>query len=77
MNETVVILGLLGLNVFQLVWWSTQNHRLVDKLMSKNYAEYVQSENLKASLPVPKLTDSLSSAEENELLREINGMLPT
>jgi hypothetical protein len=45
--------------------------------MSKNYAEYVQSENLKAALPMPKLDLSLSSTEENELLREINGMLPT
>lgn len=75
--EAIVILSLVALNIFQLVHWSRTTQRLIDKLMSKNYAEYVQSENLKASLPMPKLTDSLSREEENDLLREINGMLPT
>src|ERR1700743_917258 len=36
-------LGLLILNVFQILFWGRQVQVLVDKLMSRNYAEYVQT----------------------------------
>jgi len=38
--EVIVVLSLIGLNVFQAVHWSRQVQTLVDKLMSRNYAEY-------------------------------------
>ncbi len=38
----LLITALLGaLNLFQLVYWSRQVHKLIDKLMSRNYADYV------------------------------------
>lgn len=42
---------LMALNVFQLVYWSRQVHKLIDKLMSRNYPEYVAS----SRPPVPEL----------------------
>lgn len=32
----------IGMNVFQQIYWSRQTHKLIDKLMSRSYAEYVQ-----------------------------------
>lgn len=66
-----VALGLLALNAFQLVYWSRQTHKLVDKLMSRNYAEYVQAQN--PPLPRVRLDDNL--VEEHEILDELNGMV--
>lgn len=38
-------------NVFQFIYWSRQTHKLIDKLMCRNYAEYVHTERLKHDLP--------------------------
>jgi hypothetical protein len=35
---------LLGLLVYQQVYYSRQIHKLIDKLMSRNYHEYKQAE---------------------------------
>lgn len=49
--ETVLVITssltcsfLLVLNIYQFRYWSKQNQALVDKLMSRNYAEYAQTE---------------------------------
>lgn len=38
--DVILVLSLIGLNVFQHIFWSRQVQQLVDKLMSRNYAEY-------------------------------------
>lgn len=35
-----VLLILAALNVFQFIFWSYQNQRLVNKIMSRSYFEY-------------------------------------
>lgn len=67
-----VIFVLLGLNVFQLVYWSRQVHKLVDKIMSRNYAEYVQTN--RPTLPTVSKDDD-SFVEESDVLNELNGVL--
>lgn len=66
-----VLWGLLGLNIFQSVYWSRQVQKLVDKLMSRNYAEYVQV--TKPILPTVRLDDA--SVDEADVLDELNGMI--
>jgi hypothetical protein len=73
----IVIATLAGLNVFQLVYWSRLQSRLVDKLMSRNYAEYVQ---LSKPPPSPGLAVTLpdhAAVEEQDVLSTLNRMLGT
>lgn len=71
----LIAIGLLaGLNVFQFIFWSVQNQRLVDKLMSRDFAEY----NHVKSGPPPRVEPRLdleSVAEEQAILAEINGFV--
>jgi hypothetical protein len=73
--DVVALAGLLALNAFQLVYWSRLQTRLVDRIMSKNYAEYVQ-----LNKPVlPKALESItlpddSEIEERDVLNVLNGM---
>jgi hypothetical protein len=53
---SLVSLSLIALNLFQLIYWSRQTHKLIDKLMSRNYPEYVQTQNLAAPLPKQQVT---------------------
>ena len=69
-----IALALLALNVFQIVYWSRQVQKLVDKLMSRNYAEYVQVS--KPPLPTVKVTED-DAVDEREILNELNGMFST
>lgn len=67
-----VALGLIALNVYQFFFWSRQVQKLVDKLMSRNYAEYVQV--TKPPLPTVQVQDD-SHIEESNILDELNGMV--
>lgn len=76
----VISLGLLGLNLFQLIYWSRQVQKLVDKLMSKNYAEFVQVENLKSPQPNHRkdVDQELENVhEEQAILDQLNSMVRT
>lgn len=69
-----VVLVLGGLNVYQFIFWSSQVNKLLNKLMSRNYAEYVSAE--KYTPPEPKkITLDPDLSEETEILTELNGML--
>jgi hypothetical protein len=48
---------LLLLNVFQLVFWSRQVQKLVDKLMSRSYFEYIGAQGKKEPEMKIKITD--------------------
>lgn len=72
MIEFVIGLLLL-LNVLQACFWGYQCQRLLNKLMSRNYAEY----DLIASGPAvsePKKEDPTDSLEEQAILNELNGL---
>jgi hypothetical protein len=72
----LVVLTLLGLNVFQLLWWSRQMSKAIDKMMCRNYAEYVQSQSLLNSELPPKIVlPSEAEEEEDKILNELNGMI--
>lgn len=66
------LIALAALIVYQQVFWSRQVQKLVDKLMSRNYAEYVQA--TKPILPKVKVDDD-SAIEESHILDELNGMV--
>lgn len=73
MIEAVVMI-LLALNVFQFIFWSFQNQKLVNKLMSRSYFEYEQV----AAPPKPKgfkvqmpTDEELSKTDETRIMDEI------
>jgi hypothetical protein len=70
----LVLCSLLLLNVFQLIYWSRQTHKLIDKIMSKNYADYVQTQTLTAPLPKQQATmEPVSDDELDTLNRTLAG----
>lgn len=55
MMDHYISLVLVGLLIFQQVYYTLMINRLVNKLMSRNYHEYVQADNIpnrQASLKV-------------------------
>ena len=66
----IVCIGLILLNIFQFFFWSKQVHKLVDKLMSRNYAEYVSIKNP----PLPTVSED-DLGEESDILEELNDMV--
>ena len=76
MIESIAIIGLVGLNAFQLWWWSRETHRLIDKVMSKNYPEYVSSVSYLKPKPSPgKELPDYDSIQQEEVLSDLNRML--
>lgn len=78
MNElSFWLIGLLAsLNLIQFFFWSFQVHRLVNKLMSKDFAEY----NAIVKGPperTPQVVDFDSVVEEQDILKELNSLLST
>lgn len=69
--ELSVILGLLALLFIQQAFFMWQVHRLLNKAMSHNYAEYSQVENLKKKPVIHKvqLPDMNEFENVNALLR--------
>lgn len=71
----ILVCLLVVSNGLQFWFWSRQNQKLVDKLMSRNYGEYVsltktQEENSQELVPM----DLHGEAEETDQLRELNGV---
>lgn len=71
----VAILALM--NVAQMVFWSFHNHKLVNKLMSRNFGEY----QLIAHGPPEIKQEAISfdeyeeQHEEDQILSELNGVV--
>lgn len=71
MLEWGIVLILVMINAIQTVYWSRMTHKLIDKLMSRNYAEYVQLEKLKS--PVPNMRVEVPpEVESDEDLDQLN-----
>lgn len=78
MNEwvwTMAIAVLAILNVFQLIYWSRQTQKLIDKLMSRNYAEYEQAKLQKHVLPRVDDTESDSEVFMDDDLKTLNNTM--
>lgn len=72
--EHWVLVILTALNFFQFIFWSWQNQTLVNKIMCRNYADYVLSKD--QSVPVVDRSDDKEAiVEELEILNELNGQL--
>ncbi len=69
---TELDLALLGVIIFQTVFWSFQLHRLVDKVMSGSYYNYEQAKHINDQAPV-KLGDINTQYED---LRGVTGIHP-
>jgi hypothetical protein len=74
--DLAAIVLLFTLNLIQFLFWSRKTSELIDKLMCKNYAEYVQTKNLTESAPDKIVLPTIDETEEQEILNELNGMLP-
>jgi len=66
-----IALGLLGLNCLQLVFWSYQQHRLIDKVMSGNYYSYQQAQHINDQIPA-----KVGEIEVQEDLRGVKAIHP-
>lgn len=77
MHEFYVIVTLAVMNVAQLVFWAIYTHKLINKIMSKNFAEY----DLVTKGPPPPekeavgFSDYQDTLEEEEILAELNGQV--
>lgn len=69
----LVSLILVGLNIIQLIYWSRQCHKLIDKLMSRNYPEYVQTQNFAAVLPPSPVQEEVPDEQLDLLNRTLAG----
>jgi len=65
---------LAGLNIWQHWFWSRYSGRLIDKLMSRNYAEYKQVEQSVSSPNVPNSNQEQDPIHD-PILDELNGIL--
>lgn len=77
MNPSDVILDIclslsILMNIYQMMFWSKQNQALVDKVMSRNYAEYSQM----TSKPEIKPLQLSPDVSDDEVLGELNRHLP-
>jgi hypothetical protein len=71
-----VIVLLIMLNVITILFYQKQVNALVDKVMCKNYPEFVQSKNLEQGAHFPnEATQEIEQVKEDELLRELNSII--
>ncbi len=74
LSEIIVILVLAGLNIWQHWFWTRNCGQLIDKLMSRNYAEYKSVEQSVSSPNVPNSHQDHDPTND-QILNELNGIL--
>lgn len=72
-QSNIFVFSLLGLNIIQFIFWSRQVQRLIDKLMSRNYAEYIASN--KTGPIEHKFENQDEIVSEDAVLNEVNSLL--
>lgn len=76
MSEVIYLSALVLTNLLQFWFWSRQNQKLVDKIMSGSYANYVQSQAVAQPVArTPEVEDL--QIEDTDILRELNRALPS
>ena len=73
----VVIVLLIALNVYTVWFYQKQIAILIDKAMSRSYAEYIQTKNLEQGENFPKVAtqDEKTEVKDDEVLRELNSII--
>jgi hypothetical protein len=72
----VAVVTLAAINLGQTFFWSRANRALIDRLMSRNYAEFVQSEKaLQEVVPKKPVTVDEDSIVDEQALRELNNRM--
>jgi len=75
--EIYVIILLCALMVIQQYFYMKQNQKLVDKLMSRNYGEYVTGENMlkpnETKVQLPPEDDQADPNVVNEIMSRVYG----
>ncbi len=73
----IIAICLVGLNIAVIIFYQRQINGLVDRLMSRNYAEYVQSRALEQADHFPKKgsTQEEPSISDDPVLNELNNTL--
>lgn len=69
----LIILALIGFGVFQHIHWSRECQKLIDKLMSRNYADYAYTKKHEQTLPATRASNqSYQVPEIDEDLAMLN-----
>lgn len=72
------VISLIALNAYQTFFWSRANRELIDRLMARNYSEFVQGKKLLSEKPQEKpVEDEQESQEARDYLAEIHNRIPT
>jgi hypothetical protein len=74
--DFTIMLCLIGLNLYTIWFYQRQISVLVDKAMSRSYAEYVQTKNLEQADHYPKDgTQEIKEPNNDEVLKELNQLM--
>jgi hypothetical protein len=65
----LIVLALLGVVVFQQIFFLRQIHKLVDKLMSRSFTEYTQAEKPREK---PKFLLPTEAAEDLNIIPNLS-----
>lgn len=65
------IISLVILNMGQLIFWSWQVQKLLNKLMSRTYYEYAEAAQIK-----PQTKTEIADDPMNDTLMELNQIIP-
>ena len=76
MSDVFYLLALILTNLGQFWFWSRQNEKLVDKIMSGSYASWVQSQAVAQPAVRTQEVEDLR-IEDTDILRELNRALPS
>lgn len=72
----IIIIALIALNSFTIWFYQRQVQTLIDKTLSRNYAEYVQSKNLEQADHFSNgSTQEKHHVEDDQVLAELNSIL--
>jgi hypothetical protein len=74
MAELLIICVLVIANVAQAAFWMRQTQKLVDKLMSRNYADYSQSVTFQSTPTKATSQSNLADDESEPDFRTLEGI---
>ena len=73
MGYTLIIVILITVNFLTVVFYQRQVQALIDKSMSKTYAEYVQTKKLEQGSPLPAASTQ-DDVTDDSVLEELNAI---
>ena len=74
----LIIIFLIGLNLAQFIYWARIQSQMIDKLLSRNYHDYVTAKNYPKSLEIAKVKNEKIEEElelqNQSVLSELNSI---